>query len=319
VTQSKPLIVTLEEHYSDAAVVNYLGSVEGSRSSESRSRLEDLGELRLKEMDEAGIDIQVISHAAPGLQRITGDVAVTLAREANDRLAHAIHAKPSRFAAFASLPTTQPLAAADELERSVTRLGFKGAMVHGLTEGQFIDAKRFWPILERAAKLRAPIYIHPSQPHQAVTDVYYKDYSEYPIFARAACGFAAEGATQAIRLVLSGVLEAYPGLRFILGHFGETIPYQIWRIHQTLSRPGNFPGSFRDLFIEHFYITTSGFFSTPALLACAMEMGTDRILFSVDWPFVSNRDGVDWLNSAPLCDQDRRKILGENAKRLLCL
>lgn len=318
-TQSKPLIVTLEEHYSDAAVVNRLASVEGMRSSESRRRLEDLGELRLREMDEAGIDIQVISHAAPGLQGITGDGAVTLAREANDRLAAAIVANPSRFAGFASLPTSEPVAAAEELERSVTRLGFKGAMIHGLTEGQFIDAKRFWPILERAAKLRAPIYIHPSQPHRAVSDVYYKDYSEYPIFARAACGFAAEGAAQAIRLVLSGVLEAYPDLQFILGHFGETIPGQMWRIHQTLSRPGNFPGSFRDLFAEHFYITTSGFFSTPALLACEMEMGADRILFSVDWPFVSNRDGVDWLNGAPLSGQDRRKILGENAKRILRL
>ncbi len=219
VTQSKPFIVTLEEHYSDSAVVNKLGSVEGMRSSESRRRLEDLGELRLREMDEAGIDIQVISHAAPGLQRITGDAAVTMAREVNDRLAAAIGAHPTRFAGFASLPTSEPLAAAEELERSVTRLGFKGAMIHGLTEGQFIDAKRFWPVLERAAKLRAPIYIHPSQPHQAVYDAYYKDYSEYPIFARAACGFAAEGATQAIRLVLSGVLEAYPDLRFHPGTF----------------------------------------------------------------------------------------------------
>ncbi len=93
----------------------------------------------------------------------------------------------------------------------------------------------------------------------------------------------------------------------------------MWRIDQTLSRPGNFSGSFRDLFVEHFYVTTSGFFSTPALLACQMEMGIDSILFSVDWPFVSNREGVDWLKGVPLCDRDRRKILGENAKKLLRL
>ena len=316
----KPLVIALEEHYSDAAIVAQLGSIEGTRSPEIRRRLDDLGALRLKEMDEAGIDIQVLSHGAPGTQHMQGETAVRLAREVNNRLHQAIQLHPQRFAGFASLPTAEPKAAANELERAVTKLDLKGAMVHGLTNGRFLDHKEYWPIFDRAANLGVPLYIHPASPHPAVIDAYYKDYSDkYPIFARAAWGFTVEAATQAIRLVLSGVFDSYPRLKIILGHLGKSLPYLIWRIDQSLSRPGNFPRSFRDIFCKHFYLTTSGNFSTPALLCGIMEMGVDRILFSVDWPFVRNTEGVEWLKRAPLSENDRSKVFGENAKSLLRL
>lgn len=316
----KPFVATLEEHYADAALVAQLGALEGSRSPEIRRRLEDIDTLRLKEMDEAGIDIQVLSHGAPGAQGLQGEIAVRLAREANDRLQRAISVHPDRFAGFASLPTSEPREAANELERAVEKLGFKGAMIHGLTNGRFIDHEEYWPIFERAAKLNVPIYIHPAQPEAKIVETYYKDYSDkYPIFARAAWGFTVESATQAIRLILSGVFDRYSNLKIILGHFGEALPYLLWRVDESLSRPGNFSGSFRDIFCEHFYVTTSGNFSTPALVCCMMEMGIDRILFSVDWPFVSNSTGVKWVQSTPLSDEDRRKVLGENARRLLKL
>ena len=122
---------------------------------------------------------------------------------------------------------------------------------------------------------------------------------------------------QAIRLVLSGVLDAYPRVKIILGHLGEGVPYLLWRIDHALSRPGNFAGSFRDAFCEHFYVTTSGHFSDPALVCCAMELGIDRILFAVDWPFVSNELAMRWARHMPLCAADRQKILGGNATRLL--
>ena len=217
-------------------------------------------------MDEAGIDLQVLSHANPGLQKMDAETAVRLARGANDRLHETVRAHPDRFAAFAAIPTPDPKAAADELERTVTRLGFKGAMVNGLTNGVFFDDKRFWPIFERAAALDVPLYMHPSLPHPAVIEAYYKDYvQQYPSLLRAAWGFTVETATQGVRLVLSGVFDAYPNLKIIIGHLGEGLPFYLWRISMGLGRDGKSGKSFRDTFCEHFYITTSGFFSDPAL------------------------------------------------------
>jgi 2,3-dihydroxybenzoate decarboxylase len=316
-SEAKPLVIALEEHYYDAEVAATFEGPEG-RASETRRRLEDLGALRLQEMDEAGIDVQVISHGAPSTQRLEPDTAVRLARNANDRLAQAIAVHPDRFAGFAALPTPAPEAAADELERAVTTLGFKGAMVHGLTNGVFFDDKRFWPICARAEALNVPLYMHPAVPHRAVAEAYYKDYlADFPALLTAAWGFTVETATQGIRLVLSGVFEAYPKLKIILGHMGEGLPFLLWRIDHTLSRPGNRPLSFREQFSQHFYITTSGNFSTPALLCSMMELGVDRILFSVDWPFVQNTPGTQWMQGLQLSAEDKAKIFSGNAKRLL--
>jgi 2,3-dihydroxybenzoate decarboxylase len=313
----KPFVIALEEHYYDRELAATFDGPEG-RAPETRRRLDDLGELRLKEMDEAGIDVQVISHGAPSTQRLDAEAAVRLARNANDRLAQAIAAHPDRFAAFAALPTPDPKAAADELERTVIQLGFKGAMVHGLTNGVFFDDKRFWPIFERAQALDVPLYVHPAVPHKAVVEAYYQDYvADFPTLQTAAWGFTVETATQGIRLVLSGVFDAYPDVKIILGHMGEGLPFLLWRIDHALSRPGNRSVSFREQFSQHFYITTSGNFSTPALLCSMMELGVDRILFSVDWPFVPNLPGTKWMHELQLSAADKTKILSGNAKRLL--
>jgi 2,3-dihydroxybenzoate decarboxylase len=318
-TRKKYQIIALEEHYYDPEIAEqFKGPDSRLASPEIGRRLLDLGELRLKEMDEVGIDLQVLSHGAPSTQRMDAETAIRLARRANDRLAETCKARPDRFAAFAALPTPDPKAAADELERAVTKLGFKGAMVHGLTNGLFFDDKRFWPICERAQALDVPIYLHPAVPHPEVTKIYYGDYiKDYPGFLTAGWGFTVETATQGIRMVLSGVFDAYPNLKIILGHMGEGLPFLVWRINQALSRPGNKGGSFRDYFCKHFWITTSGNFSNPALLCSVMEMGIDRILFSIDYPFVPNKPGVDWIDTIPLCEEDRVKLLSGNVKRLL--
>ena len=317
-TSNGAQVIALEEHYWDGEVAKHFVGRDSSRRPALQERLEDLGELRIKEMDAAGIDIQVLSHGAPSLQKLDAETAVRLATGVNDRLHEVVRANPDRFAAFAALPTPDPKAAADELERAVTKLGFKGAMVHGLTNGLFLDDKQFWPIFERSAALDVPLYMHPAVPHQAVIDAYYKDYvADFPGLMTSAWGYTVETATQGIRLVLSGVFDAYPGLKIILGHLGESIPFSLWRIDQSLSRPGNRATSFRDTFCQHFYITTSGNFSNPALLCCVMELGVDRIMFSVDWPFVANQPGIDWMEGVPLCTEDREKILNGNAKRLL--
>jgi predicted TIM-barrel fold metal-dependent hydrolase len=310
-------VIALEEHYWDQELASHAQSVE--RNQRITDRLFDLGEVRLKEMDEAGVDVQVLSHGAPSAQKLTGDDAPAIVERVNDRLAAFVKTKPDRFAAFGALPTCNPVASANELERVVTRHGFKGAMIHGLTNGQFLDDKKFWPIFERAEKLDVPIYLHPSVPHPAVTDAYYKDYlKEFPMVIRAAWGFTVETATQAIRLVLSGVFDAHPNLKIILGHLGETLPFLVWRVDQALARPGaQRTISFRDVFCGHFYLTTSGNFSNPALLCCVQEMGIDRIMFAIDWPFVANPLGTKWVDTVPLCEEDKIKILSGNAKRLL--
>src|SRR5688500_17905050 len=317
----KPQVIALEEHYFDPEVTKHFK--EGgpaARLPALRERLFDVGELRLKEMDEAGIDIQVLSHGAPATQRMDAETAVPVARRANDKLKQLIDSHPDRFRGFAALPTADPKAAADELERAVAKLGFKGAMLHGLANGVFLDDRRFWPIFERAQALDVPLYMHPAVPHPAVVDAYYKDYlKEFPALLTAAWGFTVETATQAIRLVLSGVFEAYPRLRIILGHLGEGLPFSLWRIDMALARQGNRPTPFRDCFREHFWITTSGNFSTPALVCAVMELGADRILFSVDYPFVLNPPAMDWMQHIPLGPEDRAKIYGGNAKRLLRL
>jgi predicted TIM-barrel fold metal-dependent hydrolase len=305
-------VVCLEEHFWTPDLRHSLGP-EASERAAVAERLDDLGPLRLGEMDAAGIDLQLISHSAPGVQLHDPESAVLLARRANDLLHRAIGEHPSRFAGFALLPTPDPQASVRELERAVTELGFKGAMIHGLTHGEFIDQKKYWPIFERAQQLDVPIYVHPAQPHPAVYDAYYKD---YPIMARAGWGFGVEAGTQAIRLVLSGLFDAYPRLKIILGHLGEGLPYCLWRCDEILSR-GRTGRRFREVFCEHFYITTSGNFSHPALLCCVMEMGVDHILFSIDWPYASNVEGRQFVETAPLSRADKDKILSHNAARLL--
>jgi|SRR5579871_5541718 len=318
-TTARPVVIALEEHYLDPQVAAHF---KGPRNDQEavRSRLLDVAEGRLRDMDAAGIDIQVLSHAAPATQRLDADNAASVARAANDRLHEAVRAHPTRFAAFAALPTADPAAAADELERTVTRLGFKGAMLHGLANGVFLDDRRFWPIFRRAEALDVPIYIHPAIPHPAVIEAYYRDYlTDFPSLVGAGWGFTVETATQGVRLVLSGLFEECPRLKIILGHMGESLPFSLWRIDQVLSRRGNRPLAFRETFCRHFYITTSGNFSTPALLCSMMELGVDRILFSVDYPYMDSAPGTQWLAGLPVSPEDRLKIMSGNARRLLRL
>ena len=312
-------VIAIEEHYWDPELTRTYTGLEAARGGEIDKRLYDFDDLRIKEMDAAGVDIQVLSHGAPSTQKLPADRAAAVTREVNDRLAARIATNPTRFAGFAALPSAVPEAAADELERCVRELGFKGAMIHGSANGEYFDNKKYWPIFARAEQLDVPIYWHPSLPDPRITDIYLKDYvNDFPLVVRPAWGFTIDTATQAIRLILSGVFDKHPKLKIILGHFGETIPFLLWRIDTALKRPGQKPLEFRQIFTGNFWLTTSGFFSDPALLCCVMEMGVDRLLFAIDWPFViDNRPAVEWLSRIPLSDEDKAKIASGNARRLL--
>ena len=316
----KPRIIAIEEHFWAPEFTDHFSPAQLKRPPALRQRLEDFGELRVREMDEAGIDMQVLSHAPTGPQRLKREIAVDASRKVNDRLHAYVETAPTRFAGFAALPTQEPEAAADELQRTVEDLGFKGALIHGLTDGRFMDDRFFWPIFARAEALDVPVYIHPARPLPSVVEAYYGPYVEtHPALVQAAWGFGVETATHAIRLVLSGVCEEYPKLKFLIGHLGEGIPFHLTRTDEALARPGNQTSNFAKVFREHFWVTTSGFFSDTALRCSIDEMGIDRVLFAVDWPFVANKPGTDWLMAAPISDDDRTKIASGNAERLLKL
>jgi 2,3-dihydroxybenzoate decarboxylase len=309
-------VVAVEEHFQTRELYERFEPHDRMNRSNWLEGMYDLADRRLREMDEAGIDIQVISHCTPGTSKLDPESAVRLARHANDTLHEAVQLHPDRFAGFAELPMPDPAAAADELERTVTRYGFKGAMINGLCHNRFVDGQEFWPVFARAEALDVPIYFHPAMPHPAVLDAYYKD---YPATARSGWGFTVETGTQAVRLIMSGIFDRHPRLKIILGHMGETLPYALWRIDRSLARDAARRRTFREYFCEHFHVTTSGHFSNAALLCAIMEMGVERILFAVDWPFASNTEARAFIDSAPISSTDKDKIRGGNARRLLKL
>jgi predicted TIM-barrel fold metal-dependent hydrolase len=308
-------LVAIEEHFWTPEL-KALRPPELLRDAEHAMRLDDLGELRIREMDEVGIDMQVLSETAPAMHNMDAEQAVPLARRSNDYLAQGIRAHPHRFAGFASLPVSDPAAASDELERAVTKLGLKGAMFMGLCQGRFLDEKDFWPIFERAQALDVPIYLHPSRPHRAVIEAYFKG---HPALTGPSLGFGNEVLTMALRLVTGGVLDAYPRLKIIIGHLGEGLPFLQWRTERSLERDAKLPRSFSDYVRQHIWITTSGAFSDAALRCSIDELGADKVIFSVDYPYVNNKAGKTWFDKAPITGQERRMISFENVMKLLKL
>jgi hypothetical protein len=309
-------VIAIEEHY--ASTVDERGAL----PPDVRQRLCELGDDRIADMDAAGIDVQVLSLTAPGAQGFPVADAAARAREENDRLADAVARHPDRLAAFAALPTTDPAAAARELERTVRRLGFKGALVNGLAEGGFLDDRRYWPILESAEALRVPIYLHPAPPPAAVSEAYYSGFAPYVGFtlATSAWGWHIETGLHVLRLVLAGVFDRFPGLQVVVGHLGEALPFMLTRTSDRL--PPEATG-LRDTVEEyiraHVHLTTSGFFSVPPFLNALLEVGAERILFSVDYPFSANRDGRAFLDALPVSRADRERIAHGNAEHLLGL
>lgn len=312
-------LIALEEHFLHAQVAAMLDEVDQELLSPIRvPGLDELGEARIQAMDQAGIDVQVLSHTKPGVQEIAdAGLAVRLARDANDYLAEAVAAHPDRFAGFATLATSDPAQAARELERTVRGYGFRGAMINGHTRGEYLDRQKFWPIFEAAEALDVPIYLHPANPHPAVLEAYYKD---YPVLGYAPWGYAVETATHVLRLILSGVFDRFPKLTMVIGHMGEMLPFALWRADGRLTpKYPNLKKSVRNTFLDHFKLTTAGVFSTPELLCTAGVVGFDNILFSVDYPFESNEEAVRWFESLPIAESDRAKLAHLNAERLLKL
>jgi len=289
-----------------------------SKREEGVKRLLDIGEGRIGDMDEDGIDMQVLSLVSPGVQVLDASAGTALAKKTNDKLSEAVREHPDRFAGFACLAPQNPGGAADELERAVKDLGLKGACINSHVKGEYLDLKKYWVIFERAEKLGVPIYIHPRAPSPGMQE----PFLDYPMLVTAMCGFAFEVSLHALRLIASGLFDEYPKLKIILGHLGEALPYWLWRIDNIFLRTSN-PEKLNkppaDYFRENFYVTTSGMFWQPPLLGAYLALGADRILFAVDYPMEANKPAVQFMEEVSICDSDKEKIYHLNAEKLLAL
>lgn len=319
-------IITLEEHVitPDIAKIAPLGQGDSSLAfmHAIQPKLLDMGAGRIADMDAAGIDVQVLSVAANHVDKLDADSANALYRDANDRMADAVRAHPDRFAAFAFLTLQEPEKAAAEFERCVRKLGFKGVMLNGTANGQFLDDPKFTPIFEAAQTLDVPIYLHPAPPPKAVADAYY---SGLPgglgfFLSTAGWGWHVETGMHSLRLIVSGLFDRFPKLKIIIGHMGEDLPYSIARCDMVLGRAAaHLKRSVGEYFLEHFHLTTSGYFTAPPFLCMQQVVGIDRILFSVDYPYSSNTTGRTFLDSLAISPEDREKITHLNAEKLLKL
>jgi hypothetical protein len=327
-------IVALEEHYTVPRIVagispdaiasrGFPGPDFPWAQTTKRSELADLGDARLADMDASGVTTQVLSVAGPGADLVPGQSGIDLARAYNDALAEACARHPTRYRGFAHLPLLSPEAAADELRRTAAQLGFHGVLVNGATDGRFLDDPRFEPVLAEAEKLDLPIYLHPGIPTQPVRAAYYDNLPGNFGFtlALSAWGWHADTAIHTLRLVLSGALDRHPGLKFVIGHMGEAIPFMLDRIDETTAATAgtHLRRSVRQTILDQVWITTSGFFTMVPFMAALMSFGVDRIMFSVDYPFASNARARAFLDALPVSPADRAKIAHGNADRLLRL
>lgn len=333
--------ITLEEHFLSPEYAQHVRDLQGAGAGiptefedlltdpvmrkgieAVEARLLDVGEGRLAAMDACGIEVQVLSLSAPTFPAIQGEndakLAVALARQANDSLAEQIRRHPDRFAGFAALPLQDPVAAGEELERAVTQLGFVGALINGHTNGAYLDEHPYWRIWERAERLGVPIYLHPADsPADQM-----KIYQGYPGLRSATWNWTVETATHALRIICSGLFDAFPRAIMLLGHMGEALPYVLKRIDDGW---GGTPQSKQLQHLPSYYvknnvlITTSANCSPEALNCALLAVGADHLLFATDYPYASMERTTRFVETAQISELDREKIFHVNAERLLTL
>ncbi|KFY20403.1 hypothetical protein V491_03745 [Pseudogymnoascus sp. VKM F-3775] len=308
--------ITLEEHYVSVkaretdAVDDY-----ASFPQHMVTKLRSLGDERIQDLDNGNVSLQVISHS-PG----TRSPAVCSA--ANDELASAISKYPTRMAGFATLPMSDPEAAAKEIERCVRDMGFVGALVDNHAEGQFYDDERFWTVFEKANELDVPIYIHPTYAADSMMEHYKGNYDDRIAIALSAYGWGwhAETGLHILRLFASGLFDRFPQLKIVIGHMGELLPFQFDRVVAISDRFGRKRG-FREVWNENLWITTSGMFALAPLVCLLQTTSIDRVLYSVDYPFSANEKGLDFFKeiekSGLIAGEDLEKFAFRNAQDLL--
>ena len=320
--------IGLEEHFAiPDTLQDSAGFVPGDYWKELSRRLLDIHDDRLRQMDANGMAMMILSLNAPAVQAIPSrQKANEVAMRANDFLAEQVSKRPDRFQAFAALPMQDPDLASRELERCITQLGFKGALVNGFSQVDtadnivYYDAPQFEGFWDTAERLDAPFYLHPRNPIAAWAQIY----DGHPWLLGPTWAFGQETAVHALRLMASGLFDRHPGLKIILGHMGEGLPYSMWRVDNRnawVKVPKTYPAKkpLVDYFNANFYLTTSGNFRTQTLIDAMLEVGADRILFSTDWPFENVDHAANWFDAASISEADRLKIGRTNAVSLFKL
>ena len=317
--------IALEEHFALAETIDTSYAKQDLPTPEFRQQILDVGSGRIAEMDRGSLEICILSLGAPGIQAIPDILqANALARRANDYLAEHISKYPKRLKGFAALPLQDPQAAAQELTRCVKELSFCGALVNGFSQigdansAVYYDLPQYRPFWATVEQLNVPFYLHPRAPLATRQ----QSYEGHPWMVGSPWGFAAETSIHALRLMGSGLFDDYPKLRVILGHLGEGLPFGIWRVDHRNSKGTLRPKARLPLgqyLRENFYITTSGNFRTPALTDVMLEVGADRVLYSVDYPFEDVVEAREWFDQAAISEPDRLKIGRTNAQKLFRL
>ncbi|MCV7028462.1 amidohydrolase family protein [Mycobacterium sherrisii] len=313
--------IALEEHFATAAFLRGPGSWLTSRPGVIDA-IAELGDSRIAAMDEGEVDLAVLSLAAPGVEQLDGPKAVELARECNDELAAAVARYPDRLAGFATVPISTPDAAAEELERAMGTLGFLGAVVNGHSQGRYLDDPFFRPFLDRAAALKAPIYLHPTIPPAGVIESSYAGFAPEVTFALATVGWGwhINTGTHVLRMILGGVFDTHSELQVIIGHMGEGLPFMLPRFDATL-RPEltGLKHPVSTYLRKNLNYTFANFNNEATYANLVSQVGIDRVAFSADYPFGSMKNARAFLDSLPLSDDERARISHRNAERLLGL
>ena len=321
-------VITLEEHFATPLFLDGPGQdlknaalkFEG-RAMKLIEPLCDIGDKRLAAMDEAGIDFQMLSLTSSGTEQLDAAEAIVLARESNDSVAEAMKKHPKRFGGFAALPTMLPDKAAEELERRVKSGAFKGAVINGHVRGRYLDDKFFWPILECAEKLNAPIHIHPTKPPQAVFDTYYGGFSPLvsDVFGSPGWGWHIETAVHVLRLILGGAFDRFPNLQLVIGHLGEGLMSLFQRLDNMTPTMTKLKRPITSYLRENVHYTVSGFNFPATFLNLLLEVGVPRIMFSADHPYQSMTKARAFLDQLPVSEADRERIAHGNAETLFGL
>ena len=311
--------IALEEHFLDPATVDYwrptMVDVPPAKTAQLYACLTDFGEQRLQMMDKTGITRMVLAIAGPGVQaeRDTA-TAMRAARASNDFLAKEIQKRPERYSGFAHLAMQDPKAAADELERCVRDFKFCGAMINGHTNGKYLDDRSYDPFWERAAVLNAPIYLHPADPVAPLPAL-----AGYNVLARPMWGWGVETGSHALRLICGGVFHRYPKVKLVLGHLGETLPFQLWRFDSRSAPYGwNLPKPPSQYLKENVWVTMSGMYDLPPVHCSLDALGRDHVMFSSDYPFDS-AGAAEFMDGAAMDESLRADVAFNNAAKLLGL
>ena len=289
--------------------------------AEARRLGTDLGGGRIADMDHHGIDMQVVSYTSPA-QLVPKEQAVTLTRAANDRLAEAIAANPTRLSGFAVLPWQTPQAAADELDRAVAELGLKGVLIVGRPGDTFLDDPKYAPVLQKLSKLKVPLYVHPYHPLPQVQQPYYGGLAPEVTaqFSLGGWGWHHEAGIHVLRLILSGAFERFPNLQVVSGHWGEMVPFYLERLDSAL--PPTVTGlstTITETYRNHVWVTPSGMFYRPNFEFIRDVIGLDRLIWSVDYPYLSLDGTRKFLESLSLTEDQAHKIAHRNAEQLFGL